>query len=444
MAALLPESLNRRSFIKLTGASAAAASTGLAGILESGRAPAYAQGTRLHLVRWVDFVPASDEALKKLMPEAQKALGAQITLETINANDIQPRVTAAISAGTGPDIFHMLHNWPQLYASSLVDLSDVYGAIGRAQGGFYEAVNLQTTAGGKRLALPHSIVGAMIAYRKSLFEEVGYSEFPKTWEQYRDAGKKLKAKGYPIGQTLGHTFGDAPTFTYTYLWSFGGKEVEKDGRTVALNSKGTLDSVKFMQGFWKDAFDEGGLAWDDSNNNRAFLSGTICAALNGASIYIESLRNKEKYRTDKGALMHTDIRHAPNPAGPAGSYLNHTTFHHAIMSYSKNQKLAKDFLRWLHEPKNYEVWFLSQKGFSVGPTAEWEKHKMWEEDPVMAPFRTAARGFRLYGYEGPPSAKATEVQTKYVITDMYAKAVQGTAAEDAVKWAEAELRKIYG
>jgi len=33
--------------------------------------------------------------------------------------------------------------------------------------------------------------------------------------------------------------------------------------------------------------------------------------------------------------------------------------------------------------------------------------------------------------------------TKYSITDMYAKAVQGLSAEDAVKWAEGELKKIY-
>ncbi len=440
--------VGRRTFLKVTGAAAAAASAtvgGIAGILESGRAPAYAQGTKLHLVRWVDFVPASDEALKKLLPAAEKALGAQITLETINANDIQPRVTAAISSGNGPDIFHMLHNWTQLYASSVVDVGDVYQTVGQAQGGFYEAVNLQTAGpGGKRLAVPHAIVGAMIAYRKSLFEEVGYKEFPKTWQEYRDAGKKLKAKGYPIGQTLGHTFGDAPTFSYTYLWAFGGKEVEKDGKTVAINSKETLESVKFMVGMWKESFDEGGLAWDDSNNNRAFLSGTICASLNGASIYIASLRDKDKFKTDKGAPMHTDIRHAPNPAGPGGAFLNHTTFHHAIMNYSKNQKLAKDFLRWMHAKENYEAWFLSQKGFSVGPTTEWEKHKMWEEDPVMLPFRTGARAFRLFGYAGPPGAKATEVQTKYVITDMYAKAVQGMAPEAAVKWAEGQLREIYG
>ena len=32
---------------------------------------------------------------------------------------------------------------------------------------------------------------------------------------------------------------------------------------------------------------------------------------------------------------------------------------------------------------------------------------------------------------------------KYVITDMFAKAVQGMKPEEAVKWAESELKKVY-
>ena len=34
--------------------------------------------------------------------------------------------------------------------------------------------------------------------------------------------------------------------------------------------------------------------------------------------------------------------------------------------------------------------------------------------------------------------------SKYIIVDMYAKAVQGMSAEDAVKWAEGEVKKVYG
>src|SRR5690242_9081903 len=87
----------RRRFLQLSAGSLAAGSGGLAAILGSGRAPAYAQGATVHWLRWADFVPASDQVLKnKIAPECQKALGIKLTVESINANDIQARVTSAI------------------------------------------------------------------------------------------------------------------------------------------------------------------------------------------------------------------------------------------------------------------------------------------------------------------------------------------------------------
>ncbi|HET7365549.1 MAG TPA: extracellular solute-binding protein [Burkholderiales bacterium] len=426
----------RRKFLKASGA-------GLAGILASHQAPVFAQQSTVHWIKWNDFVPASDELLRKqMLPEAMKALGIKINLETVNGNDLQPRVTSAIQSGSGPDVFMLFNNHPHIYSASAVDVSDVAAAIAKAQGGYYTVAKANTTVGKNVVSVPWAVIGAMIAYRKSWFEEVGFGKFPETWEQYHDAGKKLKAKGRPLGQTLGHTFGDAPTFTYPYLWSWGGKEVDEKGKAM-LDSKETLESVKFMQTFWKDAHDEGGLAWDDTNNNRAFLSGTISATLNGASIYIETLRKPDQYQTEKGARMKDDIRHSPLPKGPKGSFGFHLFQSHMVMKYSKNQKAAKDFLRWIHTPANYEKWFVSQKGYSTPPTAQWEKHKMWDEDPVMAPFKIAGRLGLSPGYAGPPNRKSAEVLTKYIITDMYAKAVQGTSAEEAVKWAAAEVRQIY-
>ena len=69
---------------------------------------------------------------------------------------------------------------------------------------------------------------------------------------------------------------------------------------------------------------------------------------------------------------------------------------------------------------------------------------MWNVDPVLAPFKKIPVTGRLAGYAGPPSQKAAEVRTKYIIVDMYAKAIQGMAPEEAVKWAHDELVKIYG
>ena len=437
--------INRRTVLRLTGGSAIAAKTGgIAAILASGRAPAFAQAATVHWLRWADFVPASDVLLKgEITAECQKALGIKLTVETINANDIQARVTSSIQSGAGADIVNLLNNWAHLYVESLAEVDDVAEELGKAQGGFYDSAKQAAHDGKRWLAVPYNTVGVQIAYRKSWFDEIGYTKFPQTWDEYRDAGKKLKAKGRPIGQTLGHTFGDAPNFAYPFMWSFGGKEVEADGKTVVLNSKETVESVKFAVGFWKDAYDEGGLAWDDSSNNRAFLSGTCSSTNNGASIYLEAKKKPETYLTEKGAPLWKDIFHTRLPKGPSGQFTFPFPFSDMVMGYSKNQKAAKEFLTWVHSKPVFEKWFTSQQGFTLGPTAQWQDHPLWQNDPVMLPFRSIADIGRAAGYAGRPSRAAAEVVTKYIITDMYAKAVQGMPAEDAVKWAHAELVKIY-
>jgi multiple sugar transport system substrate-binding protein len=302
----------------------------------------------------------------------------------------------------------LLNNYPHLYSSAAVDVSAVAEEVAKTGGGIYPSAAQLNRVGGKWVSMPWSMVPALIAYRKSWFDEVGAKSFPKTWREYHEVGKKLKAAKHPIGQK-------------------------------------TVESVRFMTQFWKDAHDEGGLAWDDSNNNRAFLSGDISASLNGASIYVAALNGKDKFKTDKGAPLHTDIQHAPLPAGPKGQHGYHTAFNHMVMKYSKNAKGAIEFLRWAHKRENYEKWFLVQKGFAVGPTREWEKHAMWQQDPVMKPFQTAPQlQKRLMGYQGQPNQKAAEAWNKFIITVMYAQACSGKSKpEEAVKWAAGELGKIY-
>ncbi len=439
-----PSGVTRRSFLKGSVTAGVTTAAGLEGILAARRAPAHAQATRFNILRWVDFIPACDVELKRQAGDASKVLGAEVVFEFINANDLQPRITAAVQAGAGPDIIMMLHNWPHLYAASVVDVTDLADWQGKDQGGYYAQSEAAAKVGNQWLALPHGIVGLQMAYRKSWFNEVGATSWPKTLDELRQVGMKLKKKGKPIGQTLGHTFGDAPAWSYPLMWNFGGAETERTGKT-ALDTKQTIESVKFMQAFWKDACDEGGLAWDDTNNNRAFLSGEISCTLNGASIYIAAKRGQDKIKDDKGEPMVRDIDHGPIPNGPAGSVAYHVAFSHAVMKYGKNQKLAKDFLKWLHGKEQFGKWFQVADGFSVGSTKYWEQSPLWTTiDQPMKIYRQAAASSRMFGYAGPPSAKATEVYSKYIIVDMYAKAVQGMKAEDAVKWGAGELQKIYG
>jgi multiple sugar transport system substrate-binding protein len=47
------------------------------------------------------------------------------------------------------------------------------------------------------------------------------------------------------------------------------------------------------------------------------------------------------------------------------------------------------------------------------------------------------------GHAGPPGRRATEALSKFIMVDMYAKALQGMRPEDAVRWADGELKRIY-
>jgi hypothetical protein len=44
---------------------------------------------------------------------------------------------------------------------------------------------------------------------------------------------------------------------------------------------------------------------------------------------------------------------------------------------------------------------------------------LWSVDPVLAPFKQIPVTGRLGGYAGSPNQKAAEVQTKYIVVDMY-------------------------
>ena len=128
-----------------------------------------------------------------IAPEVQKALGIKLNVETINANDIPARATSSIQSGNGPDIIMILNNYPHLYASAAVDVSAVADEVGKAQGGIYDAATQLNRIGGKWVSMPWSMVPALIAYRKSWFDEVGAKTFPKTWQEYH--GGRQEAEG---------------------------------------------------------------------------------------------------------------------------------------------------------------------------------------------------------------------------------------------------------
>jgi len=113
-----------------------------------------------------------------------------------------------------------------------------------------------------------------------------------------------------------------------------------------------------------------------------------------------------------------------------------------LMKYFEEPGCSEEFLKWLHTEANYRKFFESQKGFATPCTVKWESDKLWDVDPVMTPYKVAARLGKAPGYAGPPNAKAAEGLFEVHHHDMYAKAVQGMPARNRLS-GRGELKKIY-
>ena len=162
----------------------------------------------------------------------------------INANDIQARVTSAVQSGSGPDIILVVNNWPQLYADSVADVSDLAEEIGKAQGGFYDVSRVVASDGKKWIAMPWTVGGGLLTNRKVVVRGDRLQRRQVSGDLGVIPRRRKEAEG--AGPSLWSKFSAILSATHPYsgtrsLWSWGGKEVEADGKTVVLSSKVFLE-----------------------------------------------------------------------------------------------------------------------------------------------------------------------------------------------------------
>jgi multiple sugar transport system substrate-binding protein len=421
--------LTRRQVVKAAGVGAAATGLGLFG----GKAPAFAQGVTLHTLQLSNFAPAIDVQLKAMAEEFGKGNGCTLKMEFINLNDVLPRAIAAVEARIGPDAILLLGNqaWP--LGDSLADVGDVVKAVG---GDKIHTFNRDAcNVNGKYRGVPYYNVGSAMTYNMNMLGQAGVTKLPDAYGDLLKVGTAMKKAGVPVGWCLGHTLGDGAFGSYPIIWSFGGAEVDDKGRVI-INSKETKTALEWFRQFWNDACDPGGMAWNDSSNNKAFLGETVSIVLNAASIYV-------KARNDGNHKLADAIRHTVAPAGPAGRYGLIQQYNHHIPAYTKNLKLAKDWITFLGQKAQYERMFTAGKGFVQGIAPEWDTHAMWKLDPIMEPYRDLAKYGRNPGYKGPYNRAAYYAQAKYLIADMMARSIQ-EGSDAAMKWAESEMKLVYG
>jgi multiple sugar transport system substrate-binding protein len=186
---------------------------------------------------------------------------------------------------------------------------------------------------------------------------------------------------------------------------------------------------------FKNAMTPEVLGWDDSGNNLLLASGAGSFILNPISAYLSS----------KKEIQDACLFSLP-PAGPKGRFMVASgPYSWGVWNWSKQQGAAQQLIvdhmdDWLNGTK-------ANQGYELPTLNSWLKKPL----PVLSDVPKVSilqdtindQSTVIFGYPGPPDTKAAQVNNTYLINQMFAKAVNGASADDAIKFAEDQLKTIY-
>lgn len=429
---------SRREFLKVIGVGSLAA--GLGPLFRTPQVSA--QPKTLKILQWSHFVPRYDEWFdKKFTKEWGDRHNTQVIVDHISAGEIRARAAAEVAAQKGHDLFMFLDP-PPVYENQVIEHNEIIEEIERKHSKMVDLAHKSTyNPKTKRYyGVSDNWVPDPVNYRKDLWEAVGM--LPDTWEDVRVGGGKIKQQsGNPVGIGLSQEL-DTSMAMRAIMYSFGSHEQNEEGQ-VTINSKETLEAVKFVRALYKETMTAEVFTWDVSSNNRFMLAGKGSLALNAISI----TRSAEKDVPE----MSKKIQLAKSPAGPVRRMgLEHVMGVYVIWRFADNKEGAKQFL--LDLVGNYRTAFLESEfyNFPSFPKTVPDLAELIAKDPkadpadkykILTDFLNNATNV---GYPGYSTAAIDEVFNTFIIPTMFARAARDELSpEDAIKAAEREMKRLF-
>ena len=417
--------LSRRRLLRTSAGAAAGLSLA---VLD--RAPARAQKRELTLLTFNHFVPASDDELRRQGEVFAKQAGVTVRVDAIQAPQLFAKRAAQVASQSGHDLIVTTAADPFLYEQHLVDMGDLVDYLGGRYGGWYPfAKETCQTASGWR-AVPWFWVAFVGSYNEAQFKKAGLRP-PKTWDDLLKAGKILKKQGNPVGIPISHCT-DANITFWSVLWCSGGKVLEKDGKTPAINSDKAAKVVEWYKELYSDAMEAEVLSWDNASNNRFLLSGKGSWIHNPISPYVAAVEKKMP--------IADEINHHNSPGGPAGIHSATGINSLGIWKFSKNVRLAKDFVKFLFQKENYNAFIAAGSAFNQPPVKHFAEHPIWASNPKYAMLPKEAEYVHEQGWPAKPNAGVQLIVVNFVLPDIVAKAINGMPTKRALAWGEDQVK----
>jgi multiple sugar transport system substrate-binding protein len=431
--------LTRREILRHAGASAVLAATAPWWLVRRAHA---VRNEKLTVWMPVALAPQVDKLLKDQCYAYAKQAGikeSEVQYSQIGTGQWLPKMVAALEAGNPPDVTKYGQGQMALYRSQghLLEVTDLVKKQQQMAGGFLP-VSLNTVMHqGKAYGVPSSVSPWPLITRMDLLNAAKVDP-PKTWDELIEVCKKLQKppKLTGFGMCLGLQT-DADHNIIDLIWAHGGKLVEADDKTVALNSPGTVQAVKLIADMFQKhkIIPKGTISWDNQGNNKAYQSRQVIFALNPSSIYAHLMESDKELYDVTGML--------PVPAGPAGAIEELTTAEWLLFKHNPYPELAKGLVQYYMDPENLRVVVEEGGGRWGTPYKSMYDSDFWKR-PAFQYWRMMLDRGRQFASPGTMNAAAGEVLATFVVGRMMHRVlVENWEAEKAVEEAHKKAVEIY-
>ena len=234
-----------------------------------------------------------------------------ITVEPEEYNWTAPTFTAALAAGTLPDVFTI----PFTDGKGLIAQHQIVNIDSRVRDlGYADKFNASVLANGADdagviYAVPTAAYGMSLTYNRSLFTQAGLDPNapPTTWDEVRTAAKAIADKTGIAGYASMATENTGGWQLTTSTYAAGGRmeEIGADGKvTATLDNDATKAVLQRLQAMrWEDKsmgsqFD---YAW--GTMNQAFASGQVGMFTGGSDLYTWMIQNAALKPDDYGITV---------------------------------------------------------------------------------------------------------------------------------------------
>ena len=347
----------------------------------------------------------------------------EVSTEVLPWSGRNEKLTTALAAGANPDVAYLNDDFIPQHGGdgNIIPVGDV---IEEERGDFLDNAIANLSIDGTLYAVPILTTVTTQIYNKTLFDQIGVSEYTKTWEdmlalgpQFKEAGVYLTSYAGSLEQTLNLSY-------FPLLWQAGGQVLNDEGTAAAFNSPEGIEALDFVVTLIQEGYaDESEAVTSPEPGGGLSMQGKVAVLMTGEAGSARQF--SEAWGADAVVIGPPLKNEVQTSYG--------TTAGFSIFKNSENVDAAKAWVKFITEPAQMET-ILKAGGFI---TPRKSMIGMYDDDPILSEIEQYA-DLMHSGIHHPAARQIIAAMGPHIQSAFLGE----SSSEDALAAAEQEVNRL--